>query len=251
MHNANPTNTGGNIGSAGPTGYQQFDEQDPKYKLTVAKEKKKGWITWIKIIAYILMVLGAISLAMNIFELFGKLGSIGSAPSAVSSTGGSIAFGSQVQLSGLPDVTNKIIDIITSCLIIYQGWLSLKTTEKDSVDAIKKMRRNIIIFAILHVVFRIAQMAIIVLISVVYSNLDDKIELDAENSLDTNTVIFTFVGITAVMTCCCVFCYCGMIYMAHGRYKKAQESYETAEKNVNTGAKAPEIDYSQRQNKMF
>jgi len=250
-----PQNEGGNLGSGGPTGYQQFNEDAPEYKMAAAKEKKKSWALWIKILGFVLIIIGGIGVVTNALELITKIGSLGSTPSIGD-------FGSVGSTTGLSDVVMKVLDILASLLLMYQGWLMYKTTKKDTAEATTGMRRNIIIFAVLYILIRVIQLLIVLVMFILSGDSEEvsKVEMteeeleiasileDGETAL--NSVVYIFVGGSALATCFCVTCYCGMVYFAHGKYKTAQETYETAERNLNVGSKAPVIDHSQNQNKM-
>ena len=226
--------------SQGTGNYQKFDENDPEYKYAAAKERKKNWSIIIKIIAIIMMIVGAISLIIGVWNLLGSLATFGTRPGANYSEANG-------HMTGLSALLSSVIDVITPALVVYQGWLSYKTSNLDSM--VTNMLQYIIYFALLHFVLRGIQLVIIGLFTMSHQPRGG-FNTDNGDSVDMATVLITVLGVTAACSCCFLCYCCGSIYGLHFFYKDAVNDYETAQKNLNTGTPAPQMDYAHMKNDM-
>ncbi|CAI2374990.1 unnamed protein product [Moneuplotes crassus] len=212
----------------------------PSYELAVARDDRKSKNFGIKVIAWILMVLGGISLIVNIFQFISAFVNLGNQRHG---------SGNTLMTEGFPGLFGKAIDVIASGLVVYQGYLTLKTAKEDQSEATKKMLKYIIYFAVAHLTLRIIQM-IVILVLLVPLTQGQQVDVDEENKVNLTTVLFTVMGFTVICTCCCLLCYCGGIYAYHRSYKKSQERYEMLERSVNQNTNAPKMDYGHMQNQM-
>ncbi|CAI2379121.1 unnamed protein product [Moneuplotes crassus] len=236
----------------GPVGgyKQQVDDRnEPPYELVIARDKKNSKNFWIKIIAWALIIVGIISLIFNLYQLIRTLTQIGKVPNGVYETNSSGFMKRKIDIVGFPEMLSKIIDVIASVLLIYQGYLTLKIAKEDHSSATKKMMKYIIYFAIAHLFLRLLQMVIVLIYAIPLTKNQNK-ESNEEQKLSLTTIIISIMGFSALCTCCCLLCYCGGIYACHRLYKKDQEEYESLERTIYSNINAPSMDYSHRHNQM-
>lgn len=261
MHNSNfnAANAGGNpyqpmsVGTGGgsqPQGYAQFNESNPEYQVAATKENKKSWQLWVKIASIIMMILGTLDTLFAVYNFIVSLVNWGS--DAHDAHYSENLFGAMnVSLNGTVQIIYSLIDVIIPALVIYQGWLSYQTTQKDSSKDTSAMIKKIFMFIVVQIVLKVIQLVIVFLVitSAVNEGFNTS-EASDEDKKAANTIVYS---ILATMFCCSFACtgYCCMsIWGMHHFYKRSQLRFEDATRNLNVGTQPPQIDYTPKQNQM-
>lgn len=235
MHNANfdakgpqGVHAGANVGMGQPTaGYQKQTDYNPRDEVVRAEESKNTRRLFVRILAVIMIIFGIVSTIMSAISLITELVNMDKADNhnAHYQQTGPFATASFV---GKVAIAIRLLQMLNNILIAVQGYLSYKTTTKESSEETLKMIWRIMMFIGAYLFLQAIQLTI----SYFALKGDASKETDKEtkeNVSDYNTVIGGILLTTFVTGCCCT-CYCCLgVLGIHHYFRRAQVRYETAQ----------------------